>query len=268
MTLGVIQARMGSTRLPGKALKPLGHAGMPSLWYIYRRMMNSKLIDKVIIATTTSDQDKIIKVFCKTMGITCVVGDEHNLIKRMKTVIDIFKPELIVDVTGDCPLVDPKHIAECVKMMRAIPEADYCSNIYKRFWPDGFDVQVYRAKAFLKLVKMKEIDPQGAVPIPNHKHPAYNQGVVIEHTGWNFLNNPAHFCLAVTEIGPSRYYYPKWKLTLDTEQDFIAIDTILKRVSLTKDGLTSISAEEIIDFVLANPDVLEMIRIEDEPWKT
>ena len=268
MILGVIQARMGSTRLPGKALKPLGKRGMPSLWYVYKRMMNSGLIDKTIIATTPAKQDGPIRAFCKTMNIAYVAADEHNLMNRMTTVISVFKPELIVDVTGDCPLVDPKHVTACIKILKVDPEADYCSNIYPRVWPDGFDVQVYKAEAFLKLSWMKEIDPEGAPPIPDHKHPAWNKGVVAEHTGWNFLINRGLFEIAVLGSPKSRYCLNKWKLTLDTQQDYEAIDAVLKGMARYTDRSTFNSAEQIIDFILANPEIKALIRTEDEPWQT
>lgn len=268
MILGVIQARMGSRRLPGKVLKPLGKLGMPSIWYVYKRMMNSGLIDKVIVATTTTKQDGPIRAFCKLMSITYLAGDEHNLMNRMRSVIHTFKPELVVDVTGDCPFVDPKHIATCIRMLKIHQQGDYCSNIYTRSWPDGFDVQVYKAKSFLRLSMLKEIDPKGAVPEPGHKHPAYNQGIVTEHTGWNFLNNPTLFELVTMGSAPKKYCYPKWKLTLDTPQDYEAIDVIFKGMAYKRDRSTFITSEQIIDFILANPEIKTIIRKGDELWKT
>ncbi len=269
MILGVIQARMGSTRLPGKALKPLGKRGMPSLWYIYKRMKNSGLIDKVIIATTPSAKDGPIRAFCKTMNIMYLAGDEHNLMKRMTQVIHAFKPELIVDVTGDCPLVDPKHIATCIRKIKQHSDIDHCSNIFYRSWPDGFDVQVYKASSFLKLSEMKVIDPEGFIPKPGPEHPAWNKGIVTEHTGWNFLNNNHSFNFYAIE-GPkeTKHYHPTWKLTMDTQRDFNAIDAVLKGMARDIDRSNFNSAEKIIDFILDNPDIKNMIRIEDEPWET
>src|SRR5579872_6414720 len=107
-TLIVIQARMGSTRLPGKVLMPL--AGKPLLVRMLERVMASSEADKVVVATTINPNDDRIEELCKKTGIECYRGHPTDLLERHYRVGEIFEADILVKIPSDCPLIDPQVI--------------------------------------------------------------------------------------------------------------------------------------------------------------
>jgi len=141
MILGIIQARMGSTRFPGKVLKEI--SGRPMLWYLYERMTFSKLIDKVVIATADTESCKPIVQFAEQNSIGYHAGSEQDLVDRLYQTASKFNGDIIVRITGDCPLVDPRVVDRVIKhYMDNRDRYDYVSNIIKPTYPDGLDVGI------------------------------------------------------------------------------------------------------------------------------
>lgn len=103
--VGVVQARMGSTRLPGKALMPL--AGRPLIWHVLTRLSRSERLDQVVLATTTAGSDDALADYVSAMGIRVVRGSERNVLARFIQAAEMTRADVVVRITGDCPLVDP-----------------------------------------------------------------------------------------------------------------------------------------------------------------
>ena len=138
MTTGIIiQARTGSTRLPGKILLPL--ADMPMLWHVAMRCKKSKLADRVIVATSTDASDDPIEELCKQHGIDYFRGDLDDVLNRFKQCGDTFNLDTIVRITSDCPLIDPDIIDQSISMFNAHDDIDYVSNVLDRTFPRGLD---------------------------------------------------------------------------------------------------------------------------------
>ncbi|MEW6070046.1 MAG: aminotransferase class III-fold pyridoxal phosphate-dependent enzyme, partial [Candidatus Thermoplasmatota archaeon] len=150
MIVAHVQARIGSTRLPGKVLRDI--VGKPMLWHIVNRLKRSKLIDKIVIVTSTNEEDKAILEFGEKEGIETFAGSEEDLVDRHYQAAKKYKADVIVRITGDCPLVDPKVVDKIIKYFLD-GKFDYASNIEKCTYPDGLDVQVLSYSALETIWK-------------------------------------------------------------------------------------------------------------------
>jgi spore coat polysaccharide biosynthesis protein SpsF len=103
--VAVIQARMGSSRLPGKVLKPV--AGKPLLWHIIHRLRQCRTVDRIAVATSTDPRDAAIEQFCVDEGIACLRGPLHNVLERYRMAAERTGAATLLRVTGDAPLIDP-----------------------------------------------------------------------------------------------------------------------------------------------------------------
>lgn len=230
-TVAIIQARMSSTRFPGKVLFPL--AGKNSIQWIVDRVRGAAQVDRTVIATATNPADGAIVGYCKSKGIEVFCGDENDVMQRMLDCARSADAELIVDITGDCPLVDPRQIDFLVNTIIA-RKYKYVSNVGIRSWPDGFDVQVYYREA------LKDVDKR--VVKPEHR----------AHSGWNVMKHIGPIMQWNYEA-PKECFYPGIGLTLDTREDAQVLHDVLMHFT----GNPFFSAEEVIKFVTGHPDVLD-----------
>jgi len=145
--LAIIQARMGSTRLPKKIMLPL--AGKPIFENVYERVLRSKLIDKVIIATTTNKLDDELVKYCQLKGIDVFRGSENDVLDRYYKVASYYKCKNIVRITADCPLVDYKIINTAIRKHKR-EKNDYTATAYVETFPDGLDVDIFTFQALRK----------------------------------------------------------------------------------------------------------------------
>lgn len=135
----IIQARMGSTRLPGKSL--LDVCGKPLIWHVISRALKSDEASAVILATTTDKIDDPLHKLALDFGFTCFRGDPDDVLDRYYQAAKSIKAKIIVRITGDSPLVDPHIIDEAVRIIKK-ENYDYVSN-GQQPWMDGFDVEVF-----------------------------------------------------------------------------------------------------------------------------
>ena len=147
MILAVIQARMGSSRLPGKVLLDL--AGRPVLRHGVERVRKARLIDRVMVATTNRPGDEPVRQFCREQGIACFGGSENDVLDRYYQAASsagATDGDGIVRITADCPLIDPDVIDRVIETFLA-SDADYVSNVQPPTFPDGLDVEVFKFSA-------------------------------------------------------------------------------------------------------------------------
>lgn len=142
----VLQARMGSSRLPGKVLSDLG--GMPMLEFQLRRLfpVASVLDATIVVATSEHERDDPVAELATGLNIRTIRGSEDDVLGRFAIAAEAIPSETIVRLTGDCPLTDPTLVAEAVSLHQAA-HADYTSNVLPRSYPKGLDVEVFSAKA-------------------------------------------------------------------------------------------------------------------------
>jgi spore coat polysaccharide biosynthesis protein SpsF len=146
--IAVIQARMGSLRLPGKSLMEI--EGKPLLEHIIDRIRYSKTIDEIIIATTTEHEDKAIINLAKKLQLKVYAGKIIDVLDRFYQAINLYGGEVIVRITADDPFKDPKIIDYIVNYYLLHPELDYVSNTIDPTYPIGIDVEVFSFKALKK----------------------------------------------------------------------------------------------------------------------
>jgi spore coat polysaccharide biosynthesis protein SpsF len=139
MILAIIQARTGSTRLPGKVLLPLG--GVTVLEQVINRTKQSKLIDEVIVATTIEKRDLPIVKICAENGTRVYCGSEVDVLDRYYQAAKLLNADHILRITADCPLINPIVIDQVIEL-HLKTSADYTSNVIKRTYPDGWDVEI------------------------------------------------------------------------------------------------------------------------------
>ena len=145
MILGIVQARMSSTRLPGKVLRPI--LGRPMLGRQIDRVKRSKHIDRLIIATSEDASDDAIAQFCTLENISCFRGSLHDVLARFHGAASVFGPaDHIVRLTADCPLSD-WNIIDLAISTHVREGADLSGNAVERTFPDGLDVEVLTNRA-------------------------------------------------------------------------------------------------------------------------
>ncbi|MBA3604236.1 MAG: glycosyltransferase family protein [Parachlamydiaceae bacterium] len=229
--VAIIQARQGSTRLPGKSMKEV--LLKPLLGYLLDRITHAKTINEVVVATTSLENDNVIASYCQKNSISCFRGDAEDVLGRYLAAAKIFSADIIVRITGDCPLIDPKIIDRVVTHYHNLTnsqEIDYTSNTLIRTYPRGMDVEVFSFKAL-------ELAAESAV-----------KGSDREHVTSFIYSHPGLFKLAnvVNENNDSRF---RW--TVDTDEDFQLVKKIIEAVYPNNNLFTY---DDLLRTMNENPD--------------
>lgn len=143
-TVLVTQARMGSTRLPGKVLMEVNNT--PLLKIHLDRLCESKNVDKIIVATSCNSEDNIIEKFATDWGFEVFRGSENDVLDRFYQAVKKINPLWVVRVTSDCPLIDPKLVDKVIEFTKS-NNMDYGSNVLDETFPDGQDIEVFKYTA-------------------------------------------------------------------------------------------------------------------------
>jgi len=234
--IAIVQARMNSSRLPGKALLDLD--GKPALERVVSRLKKCKLVDDIIIATTPTSNEII--AWCSANKVRFFVGNESDVLGRVFAAAE--PADIIIDITADCPLIDHEVVDLCIETMLD-QKLDYVSNTIIRTYPDGFDVQVYSYKVLMELDRVVE----------NKTHR--------KHTGWNVLEYmeifDANKFVNGLHIGnitaDEEYQYPDIRVTLDTEEDYLLLEAIFEHFQRHDFGY-----KQVIDLLKSRPSLLEI----------
>ncbi len=198
----IVQARTGSTRLPGKIFKNV--SGKPMLQHVAERLSFSKLTNQIIIATTTLPEDSTVEEFCIKNNYAYNRGSMDDVLSRYYDAAAKFSADIIVRITSDCPLIDPQIIDSMLQQYLS-SHVDYLSNIIKRTFPRGLDVEIF---SFAALEK------------------AYNEAkenFEREHVTPYIYQHPEKFA---TENFINETDYSSHRWTVDTEEDLKLIRII------------------------------------------
>ncbi|MBV9183532.1 MAG: glycosyltransferase family protein [Acidobacteria bacterium] len=147
MILAILQARVCSTRLPQKVLLPI--LGKPMLVHQIERALRATLLDQLLVATSLDTSDDAIENLCRASGIECFRGSHADVLDRYYRAAQVFHPEYVVRLTGDCPLIDPQVIDSVVTFCLE-GGYDYASNTIEPTYPDGLDTEVFRISCLTK----------------------------------------------------------------------------------------------------------------------
>jgi len=241
-----IQARVGSTRLPGKVLKEIN--GKPMLLRQVERLRRSRLLDEIIVATTTNpDDDKIVEL-CINNNIAYYRGSENDVLDRVSSMIKDKKIDIHVECFGDSPLTDPHIIDEVIGYYyKNQGDIDFVSNSLKTTYPPGQEVLVYRGSCLVNANKLIAKDDP-----------------LREHVSINITQYPNDYRLKNLEA-PSYYHYPNIYLEVDTAEDFEVISSIF--AYFDNKGVEHFSLSEILEFLSQNNELMNINNQVDRRWK-
>jgi spore coat polysaccharide biosynthesis protein SpsF len=179
-TVAIIQARMSSTRLPGKVLAPIGE--QPMLAYVVNRARQAKTLDQVVVATALDETNQPIEDFCLATGIACYRGSEDDVLDRYYQAARHFQAAVVVRLTADCPLLDPGVIDKVVGVFQA-GDYDYISNTIRPTYPDGLDTEVFSFQALERAWREAKLKSEREHVTPFiHKQPERFRLFNVENT--------------------------------------------------------------------------------------
>jgi len=138
--IAIVQARLGSIRLPNKVMKYIDNYSLIEI--LIKRLNKSQEINKIVVATSNDQRNSSLVKHVKELGFDCEQGSEEDVLDRYLQVAQKYKADVIVRITGDCPLVDPVLVDEVVKKFKS-QTLDYMSNTIVPTYPDGLDVEVF-----------------------------------------------------------------------------------------------------------------------------
>lgn len=229
MILAILQARMSSTRLPGKVLKPI--LGRPMLALQLERLARASRIDRLVIATSTEASDDPIADFCTAEGHLCHRGSLTDVLGRFWSAYVAHGPaDHVVRLTADCPLADPAIVDACIAL-HLESGADYTSNGLVRTYPDGLDVEVMTAD----MLRRANAE---APPGPSR-----------EHVTMHIYQNPDRFRI-VHLTQPRDLGELRW--TVDTPADLAMVTAVFAALLPTKPEFLQ---DDVLALLAARPDI-------------
>ena len=204
----IIQARMGSVRLPGKTLMKLNKT-QSTLDFVINQISSSTLIDKVIVATTNLEQDDIIENLCNILQIKCYRGSSNDVLDRYYNCAKKFKFDNIIRITADCPLIDPEIVDQVIQKYNT-KRFDYVSNTIERTFPIGTDVEIFSYDVLEKTWKNAKLKFER------------------EHVTPFIRNNKMNFKLGNLENNLNLSHI---RITLDHKEDLVVIRNIISEIN-------------------------------------
>ena len=223
----IIQARAGSTRLPGKVLADLG--GRPVLEWVVRAARAASQIDEVVVATSTVTVDDVVADLADSLGVPVVRGSEDDVLSRFVAALDAHPADALVRLTADCPLLDPTLIDAVAGAWAAAPKHDYVSTILVRCLPRGMDVELVTAEALRAVDRMAT----------GHDR--------VHVTSALYADPTAHRLLGLCVTPPA----DDLRVTLDTQEDLVLLRAL---VAVLPDAPPS--WRDVVAVLRARPDLV------------
>jgi spore coat polysaccharide biosynthesis protein SpsF len=232
-TVVTIEGRMTSSRLPGKIL--MKACEKPVLELLVERLRQVKNIDGIVIATTANKTDDPVEKLANSIGIKCFRGSEEDVLKRVLEAARSADASTIVEITGDCPLIDPEIVSQVIELYNN-NICDYASNIDPSTFPIGMDVQVFSTE--LLALADKETDSKEDR----------------EHVSWFIRRQPDRFTKISLPARPE-LHWPELEITLDEKEDFELIKKIFEHFYPEN---RFFSCLDIVRYIKSNPGLLEI----------
>ena len=239
-----VQARTGSSRLPGKVLKPI--AGVPMLARQLERIKRSRLVDEVVIATSTNPGDDAIAALGASIGVPVFRGSEDDVLGRITSLLKERRVELHVELIGDSPLTDPQIVDEIVGFyLKHAGEYDYVSNGTEVTYPSGMEVNVYPASALIDAEsRVRPDDP------------------LREHVDIHLSKDPRRRRASLR--APEHFHRPDVFLEVDTAKDFEMVTAVFEH--FLSRGQAHFGLGQILDFLKSRPDLVKLNQGEERRW--
>lgn len=227
--VAIIQARMGSTRLPGKVLADI--AGQPLLQRLITRVRATPGIGRVVVGTTTESEDDLLADWCAARAVHVYRGSSVDVLDRFWQCAQQYPAEFIVRITADDPLKDPALIAQALALCASAPEVDYASNTLQPTFPEGLDIEVMRYRALERAAQEANL--------PSDR----------EHVTPYIWRNPARFTLRGFSMEPD---LSQWRWTVDKLADLELMHHIFTHFA----DQPLVSYQTVIDWLKKHPELL------------
>ena len=227
--VALVQARMGSTRLPNKVMKPVG--GVPMIELLLMRLSASREIDRIVVATSINERNKPLVEHVRHLGYACEQGSENDVLDRYEEAAKAYNADVIVRITGDCPLVDPELVDECIRGFKAAG-VDYYSNTNPPTYPDGLDIEVFTYTALEKAAKDAKSPFEREHVTPYLRQSALFSSASKEH---------------VEDLSSLRW-------TVDDPADFIVIENVFRHFHPRMD----FTWQEVLDLQRQQPEIFSI----------
>ncbi len=243
--IGTIQARMGSSRFPGKVLKEI--MGKPMLHYQIERIKQSILIDDVVIATSTSSLDDAIEDFAKKTKMKYFRGSENDVLQRIVDTLKHYQVDIHVEFMGDNPIPDANLVDSIVGFyLKNKDKYDFVTNSLKTTYPPGFEVYVFPSEVLYRAEK-NVTDP-----------------VLREHVGLHIYSHPDKFRIFNIEAHESIKKYVDYHFEVDTEEDFEVMKALIEHFYPENPCFAMMQA---IEFLKNHPELREKTSNIPRRWK-
>lgn len=230
----IIQARVGSTRLPGKVLLDL--AGRPMLAQQLRRIKRCRMADEIVIATTTNKDDDSIVDLSNTEGVRWFRGSEQDVLSRYIGAARDSKADIVVRINADCPLIDPEQTDRVVRELQNYPDFyDYAGNFVVRTFPFGLDTEAMFKDTLERIGRLSKTP------------------LAIEHVTIFLLKERPDLFIIRSVTDNENNSDLRW--TVDTHEDLELVRRIYERLNLNQNILPYRS---ILDYVRKHPELIEM----------
>jgi spore coat polysaccharide biosynthesis protein SpsF len=234
-TIATIEARMNSSRLPGKVMLPI--LGKPALQLLVERLRRAKSLDGIVIATTTHPADAVIERLAAKLGVGCFRGGEEDVLERVLLSAQSAQADVIVEITGDCPMLDPEMVDAVVESHRT-GKYDYVSNVIGRPLPLGLSVQAFATAVLAEVAQLTQ-DPADR-----------------EHVSLYIYEHPERYRLH-TVIMEEAEKHNDIRVTLDTAEDYALIEALFEALLPTNPTFTF---RDVVELCRRRPELLELNR--------
>ena len=237
MILAVLQARVSSSRLPGKVLKKI--LGKPMLQLQLERLGRVKRLDKIVVATSREISDDPIEKLCQNLNVSCFRGSLDDVLDRYYQSALVYQPDHIVRVTGDCPLTDPVLIDDVIQFYL---EENFDYVMLEKTFPHGLDLEIFPFSVLLQTWENAEL-------------PSQREHVTL------YMRNSDKFHLGMFK-GKKNLSYLRW--TVDEPEDFEFVQKVYHNLYSSKPNFTT---QDILNLLKRRPDLLKINEEAGKKWE-
>ncbi len=229
--VAIVQARMGSTRLPNKVMKLID--GKPMIEYLLGRLSLANEVDQIVVATSTDERNTPLVHFVSKLGFACEQGSENDVLSRFVQAAKAHSADIIVRITADCPLIDPSLVDEAILKFKT-GDFDYICNNYPPTFPDGLDIEICTLGALEKahLETTNSFDREHVTPYL--RQPGQFRTLTLRHS---------------KDLSANRW-------TVDELDDFVLVESIFEYFSFRYD----FGWEDILNLQLLKPEMFDINR--------
>lgn len=232
--LCIVQARMGSERLPGKVMRPVCHK--PMISYTLDRAKKSRYIDEIVLATSVRESEQPMVDYLKENGYQVFRGEEKNVLKRYWDALQEYGGDAVIRLTGDCPLIDPVILDQVIAYFLENP-FDYVRLDVPDSFIRGFDVEIFTKEALERVCQIaKDLEEDSPYK---------------EHVTLYMYRHPEKFSVGYVKGSP--YYQKEYRLCVDTEEDLALVEAVYEHFN---DRF--VSAKEVVAYLDANPQLAKL----------